>query len=415
MCVVGCVDGDEPDGRPVVEVFGNVIGDAGEQLGRAMRDVSDGGPVELRYVGVSSFNAQLADRLDRGDRPGIVLLPQPGRLEDLAARGVLAPLDPDLVERLDDLYPSTLVDLASIAGVPRAVWVSVDVKGLVWYRSSMFADRALQVPRTLDEFDSLASDERIDGDTTAPFCLAIEAGASTGWVATDWVENYVLRRLGSDVYDRWTSGSLAFDSPELESVFAELDSVLRSRGATAGGVGAALDTPWTAVAAQLLAPTRPCLMVMQGDFLRREFPAGTTIGPDGDVDFFVLPGVDGARPLVLGGVLAAPLDDAPEVVDAMEVLAGAEFATALARSGSFLSPHEQVDPASLGGPVSARLLELVDGATELRFDGSDLMTPEIGTGTFWSGMLSFLGGENIRSVLEQIEAGRPPVEVLRAG
>jgi alpha-glucoside transport system substrate-binding protein len=207
MCVVGCVDGDEPDGRPVVEVFGNVIGDAGEQLGRAMRDVSDGGPVELRYVGVSSFNAQLADRLDRGDRPGIVLLPQPGRLEDLAARGVLAPLDPDLVERLDDLYPSTLVDLASIAGVPRAVWVSVDVKGLVWYRSSMFADRALQVPRTLDEFDSLASDERIDGDTTAPFCLAIEAGASTGWVATDWVENYVLRRLGSDVYDRWTSGS----------------------------------------------------------------------------------------------------------------------------------------------------------------------------------------------------------------
>jgi hypothetical protein len=30
-------------------------------------------------------------------------------------------------------------------------------------------------------------------------------------------------------------------------------------------------------------------------------------------------------------------------------------------------------------------------------------------------MLSFLGGENIRSVLEQIEAGRPPVEVLRAG
>ena len=58
----------------------------------------------------------------------------------------------------------------------------------------------------------------------------MEAGASTGWVGTDWVEDYVIRRLGPDAYDRWTEGELPFDSPALTAVFEELDDLLRGPG-----------------------------------------------------------------------------------------------------------------------------------------------------------------------------------------
>lgn len=406
--LAACDDGDSTSSKPVVEVFGPVVGEPGEQLGAALRNASSDSSVELRYIGVTSFDAQLADRLDQGDRPGVVLLPQPGRLADLSRRGVLQPLADDLVATIDEQYPQALVDLGSIDGQPAGAWLTVDVKGLVWYRPSVFAEQGVEIPRTLDEFDTLAAEERADGDAVAPFCLAVGAGSSTGWVGTDWVESYVVRRLGPDAYDRWVAGDLPFDSPEIESVFDEIDTVLRSPGAMAGGAGEALSTPWELAADQLLAPSSRCLMVHQADFLRRRFPAGTTIGPDGDADFFVLPDERaGTPPVLLGGMIAAPLDDAPEVAEAMKILAGADLAQGVSDTGQFLSPHLGVDWGAIGDATSARLVDLVRAAPVVRFDGSDLMPPEIGTGTFWSGMRAFLSGEATTTVLAAIEAGRP--------
>ena len=408
--LLGACGDDEHSDRPVVEVFGNVVGAAGERLGAALRDASRDASVELRYVGVTSFSEQLTGRLDRGDRPGIVLLPQPGRLRDLDDRGLLQPLDAALATEVRGRYPEALVDLASLDGEVRGVWLTIDVKGLVWYRPAQFESLGLQVPATLDELATLAASLRADRNGPAPFCLAVEAGASTGWVGTDWVESYVLRRLGAEQYDQWVAGTLPFDSAEITAVFNELDSLVRAPGAVAGGTGAALGNPWELAAGELLAEDSPCLMVHQGDFLRREFPAGTAIGPDGDVDFFVLPGVDAApAPMVLGGLLAAPLDDAPEVAAAMAALAGEEVAAALNATGLFLSPLDG-GPADGGDAIADRLVDVVNAAPLLRFDASDLMVPAVGSGSFWSGMRGFFAGETIASVLGSIEEGRPAEE-----
>jgi alpha-glucoside transport system substrate-binding protein len=43
----------------------------------------------------------------------------------------------------------------------------------------------------------------------------------------------------------------------------------------------------------------------------------------------------------------------------------------------------------------------------VRFDASDLMPSEVGVGTFWTGMASWLGGARLRSVLADIDASWP--------
>ncbi len=53
-----------------------------------------------------------------------------------------------------------------------------------------------------------------DGDT--PWCIGIESGSATGWVATDWIENIMLRTTSLENYDKWTSGVLPFTSPEVK-------------------------------------------------------------------------------------------------------------------------------------------------------------------------------------------------------
>jgi alpha-glucoside transport system substrate-binding protein len=404
--VSACGGDDEPSTRPVVEVFGPIVGDAGAVLADVLRAASADTTVELRYVGVTSFNEQLEDRLARGDRPGVALLSQPGLLHDLVDRGLVVPLPTDVADTSADAYPAQLVELVSDDSGTSAVWLTVDVKGLVWYQPDEFAERGLTVPTTLDELDELSDRIRAVGGV-APWCLTMEAGSSTGWVGTDWVEDYVLRRLGPTEYADWTSGGLRFDSPEITAIFNELDTLLRSTGAVAGGQRAILTVPWERTA-ELVAEDGPtCLMAHQGDFLRREFPAPTTIGPTADVDFFPLPGANSdSRPLLVGGMLAVPLDDAPEVATAIDVLGGVDVAERLDQSSAFLSPHLGVDPTVFDDdPVSARLRDLVEDSTDIQFDGSDLMPAAVGTGTFWNGMRSFFAGEEIDVILADIDAG----------
>ena len=230
-----CSGDDDPTARPVVEVFGPIVDDAGAMLAGVLRDASADATVELRYVGVTSFNEQLEDRIARGDRPGITLLSQPGLLRDLTDRGVALALPVDIAAAAVDQYPSQLVELARDDAGVTALWLTIDVKGLVWYQPDELGARDLTVPTTLDELAVLAEEIRSDPDGIAPWCLTMEAGASTGWVGTDWVEDYALRRLGVDTYAQWTAGELPFASPEIRDVFAALDTLLRTPGAVVGG------------------------------------------------------------------------------------------------------------------------------------------------------------------------------------
>jgi alpha-glucoside transport system substrate-binding protein len=391
----------------VVEVFGPVVGGQGERLGQALAEVSEGSGVELRYVGVTPFAEQLADRLAQGDRPDIALLPQPGVLEDLYERGLVAPLPEAVATDVRRSYPGGLVDLVTIDGQPRATWLTTDVKGLLWYRPAELAALGVQVPASLDELTAVSEQIRTGGSGVAPWCLSMEAGSSTGWVGTDWVEGYVLRRLGPAAYDRWTTGELAFDSPEITAVFDELDELLRAPGAVAGGPKAVLTVPWEQAAPALVDTPSRCALLHQADFIRRSFPEGTSVGPDGDVDVVPLPPSTpaGSAPLTLGGTMAVPLDGSPEAAEAMALLSSTAMATALDRTGIFLSPRLGADVPPATDPTAERLLELVRAAPVVRFDGSDLMAPAVGTGTFWEGMRAFFSDERVPAVLEDIQAG----------
>lgn len=399
--------GDDASERPVVEVFGNLVGDRGRVLGEVLRDVGADAGVEIRYVGVTSFVEQLRDRLEAGDRPDVVLLPQPGVLTELDRRGVLRELPAELAEQTRHDVPPALVDLVTIDATPKALWLSVDVKGLVWYRPSVFTERGWTVPTSLDELETLSEQIRVDGEGIAPWCVALSAGASTGWVGTDWVEAFFVRRLGPDAYDRWTAGQLAFDDPAVVGVFDELDTLLRLPGALAGGSRAALTTPWERVTEGLLADPPRCAMVLQADYVRHELPSGVGIGPGGDLDVFVLPSAEPGQPasLVLGGLLAAPLDTGPDVDAALAALGSAELGQALVGRLGLISPHVGVDVAASDDELVWRLAKLVRDADVVRFDGSDLMPPAVGTGTFWAGMRAFFAGEALESVIATIQAG----------
>ena len=57
------------------------------------------------------------------------------------------------------------------------------------------------MPETWDELIALSDQIVADGST--PWCVGFESGGATGWPATDWMEDIMLRTAGTETYDKW--------------------------------------------------------------------------------------------------------------------------------------------------------------------------------------------------------------------
>ena len=91
-----------------------------------------------------------------------------------------------------------------------------NVKSMVWYSPSAFADAGYEIPQTLDELKALSDQIVTDGGT--PWCIGAESGVATGWVLTDWMEDFMLRIHGEEVYDQWVNHEIPFNDPQVAEV-----------------------------------------------------------------------------------------------------------------------------------------------------------------------------------------------------
>src|SRR5690606_26628085 len=96
------------------------------------------------------------------------------------------------------------------------VFIKAAVKGLIWYNPSLY-NFGENPPSTWDEL--LEQGEANKGSAQALWCVGIESGAASGWPATDWIEDLVLRTAGPDVYTQWYRGEVKWSDPRIREAF----------------------------------------------------------------------------------------------------------------------------------------------------------------------------------------------------
>ncbi len=87
------------------------------------------------------------------------------------------------------------------------------MKSFVWYSPKAFAAAGYTVPTTWDELMALS--DKIAATGKKPWCAGIGSGDATGWPATDWLEDVVLRQAGPDVYEQWVNHEIPFNDPQI--------------------------------------------------------------------------------------------------------------------------------------------------------------------------------------------------------
>ncbi|MEO0458405.1 MAG: carbohydrate ABC transporter substrate-binding protein, partial [Cyanobacteria bacterium P01_A01_bin.114] len=72
-----------------------------------------------------------------------------------------------------------------------------------------------------------------------------------------------------------------------------------------------------------------------------------------------------------------------------------------------ISPHQGVQLDVYPNDLVRQQAESLANAPTSRCDGSDQMPAPVGTGTFWTGMVDYMGGEDLDTVLQTIEDSWP--------
>ncbi len=367
------------------------------------------------YEGSDSFEEQVQIRIEGGNPPDVALFPQPGAVVEQAELGNAVSLESlgfDIAE-LEERFGAYLLSLGEYEGEHYGIPTNVNYKSMVWYNVQIFEDEGYEIPETYDELIALSEQMVADGYT--PWVIGTGSDDATGWPATDWMEDIMLRSVEPEVYDQWVEGELPFDSPEVRNAAELFAEIAFNEDFIVGDTANIPDLDFRD-APDALFVDDGAVMHRQASFVTSFFPDGTELGTD--VDWFQFPEIDGQQGALIAGELAAVFDDRPEVRAFIErytaqdaqCASGGYVDEATGQAIQRISPHLAVGGECYADEVVAASADQIVSALDeetAKFDASDLMPPSVGSGSFWDGMNEWMRGDDLDSVLESIDSGWP--------
>jgi len=166
-----------------------------------------------------------------------------------------------------------------------------------------------------------------------------------------------------------------------------------ANGRVYGGLADVVETPVEEAGLPLFDDPPGCVLYKQADFAVGWMPNGTTVGSDGDVNWFVLPGVTAAPPpLLLGGDQIVQFRRNPDVDALMAYLAGPTAGESWVREGGFISPKVSIPASAYPEQYVKALARALAETPALGFDASDQMPPAVGSGVLWTSITSWVAG-----------------------
>lgn len=386
-----------------VSIFGAFVGPDALKFDNAVAPFEEATGIDVQYEGSGDFETLILVRVEGGDPPDMTMFPQPGLMADFARNGDLVPLGDDMQQFVLDNYAAgqSWVDLGTVDDEFYVYYYNVNLKSIVWYVPAQFEANGYEIPETWD--DMLALSDQIVEEGNTPWCIAVESSGATGWPATDWVEDIMLRTQPPEVYDQWVTNELPFTDEAVQNAIEVFGNIALNPDYVFGGAVGILTTPFGDGPLPLFTDPPGCYMHRQASFISAYFPEDVVVGED--AQFFYLPPIDLdlGNPVLGAGNLTTIMNDSDEVRAVLDYLTTALAHELWMVQGDFLTPLTTANPETYATDILRAQGEILTNADIFRFDGSDLMPGAIGAGSFWTAMVDYLGGSSVEDVTEFVQ------------
>jgi alpha-glucoside transport system substrate-binding protein len=395
-----------------VSMYGPFTTDDEVKFNNSMKAFEDATGIDIQYQGDKEFETTINVRVEGGSPPDIADFPQPGLMASIAASGKVQDankmINPDwLKQNYNQGYLDTATVNTPSGKILGGVFQRVNAKGLVFYPKKAFDAAGYKAPKTWEDLQALMDQIVKDGDT--PWCIGIESGTATGWPATDWTEQMMLRTTSLDNYDKWVAGTLPFTDPIVKNAVQKWSDIWFNDKYVYGGRKQIVTTNFGDAPKPMFTDPPKCWLMDQGNFITSFFESikpGVKGGVD--YDFFQLPALDSqyGAPVEFGGDLMTAFADRPEVRAVMQYFSTFEGIRGWVSAGGAIAPQKDSDLSAYTNPFDRSVAEVLVNASAVRFDGSDLMPGAVGSGSFWKGMTDYVSGSvDINQALQEAQDG----------
>ncbi len=408
LSFVSCTQSPGSKAKDGVSVLGVWGGQEAEAFAAMTKVFTERTGIPVQFEATRDIDAVLTTRVQAGNPPDIVILPNPGKLYELAGSGKLVDLSKILdMKEFGKNYASGWKDLGTVNGKLYGLFVKAAIKGLMWYSPKALKEGGYSVPSTWDEM--LATSKKIAASGKAPWSVGIESGSASGWVATDWLENIFLRLNGPEAYRKWYEGELAWTSPEMKEAWERFGQVVAEPGMAYGGSAYINSTNFGNAHAPLFQKPPKAYFHMQASFIQSfildSFPG---LKPAEDFDFSAFPSIDPAyEKAVEGGAdIVAAFKSTAQVKSFMNYFASAEAQSFLAAGTGALATNRNLSLVFYPDALTKRAAEILNKSEIVVFDASDMMPSEMNA-AFWKGCVDFVASpSSIDSILENLDKVR---------
>ncbi|MEO8251648.1 MAG: hypothetical protein ABI578_04140 [Chloroflexota bacterium] len=351
----------------------------------------------VKYQGTRSINDILAAGVPTGVLPDLAGLPGPGQMAEYAKAGALQPLDDviDVATYTSETSPA-LTKLGKVGDKTYGVFVKAALKGLIFYNPKLH-DYSASPPATWDDLTSQGTANQ--GNAKAIWCLGLASGDASGWPATDWIENILLRQAGPDVYNDWTAGKVKWTDPKIKAAF---DLYMQVVNSSFGGGTNAVATKFELAGDPLFSSPPGCELFQQASFMSGQ-GAFKPLKPGTDYNAFPFPAINSqyAKAVEGAGDLFGMFHATDAAKSLMKYLVTAKAQDIWVKIGGALSANKNATdyPDAFSKAQGAA----VANAEQFVFDASDQM-PSAMNAAFWTHLVSLTSGsETVDAALTALQ------------
>ena len=376
-----------------------------EELDLISKDLN----VKIKYVPFSDIESEII-RGTNTKEFDLAIIPNPQGVVNLGERGYLHSVSTALGgEVLNQNYSKHLQEITTSQKdkINYGVLFRLIPNSLIWYDVGKY--ERLGSPNFESFEDMISFTKQYSSFDNPLWCMDIESGASTGWIATNWLEDLILHEYGPDIYDDWFKQIITSQNNEITLSILNIGKLIFDENAVYGGNQRIISKEFRNNYRNLLDEDISCVFSWSGHFASMYFPSNKSY--EYDYDFFKFPSKSNKNAMVGIGDSLVILNESNKSIEVFRSLVDDNFGQSWIskRDSAFISGNKNSNIEQIENKMLLKETLLVRNALNedlFRYDASELMERRIGADHLLYALKKYisLGSEFINEVTEELDS-----------
>ena len=370
-----------------------------------LKVIEDSTDLKIKYEIFSDIETHLIE--NQNTSIDIALIPNPQGVVNLGERLIIKPIGQIISsEQMNNYYSKHLQQITTSKNSDKnyGAFFRLFPNSMIWYSVEKFNNIGSPQFNSYGEILNFTLEYSKFNENL--WCLDIESGASTGWIATNWLEDLIISEYGLETYDNWSNQNILSSDSKILSSINSIGKLVFIENAVYGTNKRVIRKEFRNNYKNLLSEDVDCVFSWGGHYAEFYMPENMTFGQD--YDFFKFPSTKSESSIVGIGDILTVLNYSNETEVVFNALINEEFGKQwMNQLDATYVPANKSNKNPIMNPLTKKEADLVMVSlieNSFRYDASELMERKIGADALWKALKNYIdmGKERAYREIEDI-------------